>query len=351
MSALDLLDFDTPITYSEKEIARRAKALPSYFGGKRKLFAQILEYIPPQSIVVDPMGGAMNIPFACKLAGHTIHTNDRSFGSYVIAKALIENNEHKIDINELTDLIQPTEESFLADNYGDVHLPLELMQYMDNIRCHVDVMIAEHQWVYLFLIYKYLTKMAPFGVFRYPDLVRSFREGTHPDSNQKRIDIWKKNINDPLPELRKIAQEINRAVTPGNGYAYNQELFDYLQTAEGNVIYLDPPYAGATVTYEYNYKNINKMMKRDISEEHETSSFNSFATERNSLMRMFELSKGFDKIIFSYWKAHHPESWFDEIYDECELSVERVDIGDYYYSQGTTSDGTKGSHEILHILS
>jgi hypothetical protein len=355
-SNISLLEFDSFLEKSSSEIRLALKSLPSYFGGKRKMFERILSHFSEGS-VIDPMGGAMNIPLASKLSGRVSHANDRSYMSYIGAKALVENSSYKIDLGVLKDFVyERTGESFVVDNFGNRdlpkshHLPSELMCYVDNIRGHVNDLSEEERWPYLQLLVKFLTVLAPYGLFVYPGLCRKYYEGTYPRSNQKIIDKWEMNIKDPIPLLERLSSQINEAIHEGEGYAYNMDVFDFLGSISGNVLYLDPPYAGAGRTYEVNYRDLNKMMVCDMNYVIPTSIFNDMDREREALKSLFVYGLDYDVTVFSYWSYAHGDEWFDEIYDEVGLVSEKISL-DYFYSLATTAkDRTKGGHEILHIL-
>lgn len=344
---------------SQLKIKKALKALPAYFGGKRKIVEKIFsDQIPDKGILVDPMAGAMTIPLAAKIKGYNVIANDRSMGSYIIGKALLENNKFKIDETIIPDLLQQTKsDEFVTSTFGDIHLPIQLAKYADNIHGNIMHMNKNEQWVYLLLLYRFLTFMAPYNLYRYPGLTRGFLNKTYPDSMQGHIDKWNTNIKNPLPALQKMAAQINNAIHEGTGKIYQDDVFSFMKKQSGDILYFDPPYAGAGVPYERGYEVIEQMMERRLFTR-ENSIFNNTAKERDMLKAILQHANNFQWTIFSYWTELHDRSWFRELFDELNLNFEEINLGNYSYTYSTkvgkkgdwSPQKDKGTKEILFLL-
>ena len=312
-------------------------ALPPYFGGKRKLSDTILNLVDPGSRLVDCMGGAMNVAYAAKTRGLDVVANDRMTGPWIVGKAFIENNTSTIDLSTLDSLLEPTQETFIQDNFTDVHLPLELARIADNIRGNID----EDSFVYLALLYNFLTYVAPFNMFRYKAFVNHYNEGKElSKSLQLYADKWTKTINDPISLLHKLATRINNTVTSGTGVVYNKDVFTFLdEYNEGGTLYFDPPYFGARVKYEQGYQVIDEMMNRQMGGT-PVSLFNNRDEEREALKKVFAHANKFDQIIFSYWTKIHAREWFECLFDELNLHFEEIPLNGYKYSLSGYIGGT-----------
>lgn len=356
----DLISFDEPTNHKGNitQAKKAANALPAYFGGKRKILERIFHgALPNEGTFVDPMSGSMSIPLAAKILGHDVIANDRSFGSFVIGKALIENEHHKIDLSLVPELITDIDsDNFVVSTFGDIHLPTQIARFSDNIYGHVQQMNSE-RWVYLLLLYRFLTFMAPYNLYRYPGLMKGFLNNTYPQSMQGHINKWIKNIEDPVPTLLKISNQINEAVFSGTGFVYQQDVFEFLEQAKGDILYLDPPYAGAGIPYERGYEVIEQMMERKQIVR-ENSVFNDLTQEHQMLLKLLKFGQKYEHVIFSYWTELHDRKWFGELFEEVGLSFDEIPLGSYNYSYSTkvgkkgewTSKKDKGAKEILYVL-
>ena len=68
----------------------------NYIGNKDKLTGWIVENVPVKNgTVLDLFCGGCSVSYALKSHGYTVHANDVLYSNFVLAKALIENNEIK----------------------------------------------------------------------------------------------------------------------------------------------------------------------------------------------------------------------------------------------------------------
>lgn len=345
----------------QKEVKSALRALPAYFGGKRKIIQHIFDdRLPRTGTLVDPMAGSMVIPLAAKALGYGVKANDRSIGSTIIGNALIANDTHAIDLSILGSMIHTiNDDMFIADNFGDIHLPIQIARYTDAISQHILTMPSEQQGIYQLLLYRFLMYMAPYNLYRYPGLTRGFLQNTYPASMQKHIDKWNTNIADPLPALRKIATQLNNSIFLGNGEVSRMDMFEFMAEAEGDILYFDPPYAGAGVPYEKGYAVIDQMIARDMSAPNEVSVFNDKTQEYDVLKEVLQYGHQYKYTIFSYWTELHEREWFADMFADLNLHFDEIPLGNYSYSYSTkvgkkgewSSQKGKGTKEILFLLS
>jgi hypothetical protein len=57
-----------------------------------------------------------------------------------------------------------------------------------------------------------------------------------------------------------LADEVNAGVFPGCGRAFQMDALEFLSRTHGNVVYLDPPYAGTT-SYEREYRVLDLLLE------------------------------------------------------------------------------------------
>ncbi len=73
----------------------RLKALPPYFGGKRRLLGRIFKQMPkPEEapVLVDAFLGGGSVSLFGKARGYRVIANDIAYRSSIVGKALIEND-------------------------------------------------------------------------------------------------------------------------------------------------------------------------------------------------------------------------------------------------------------------
>jgi len=73
----------------------KLKALPPYFGGKRRLLGRIFKHIPKPSeapVLVDAFMGGGSVALFGKARGYRVIANDIALRSHIVGKALIEND-------------------------------------------------------------------------------------------------------------------------------------------------------------------------------------------------------------------------------------------------------------------
>lgn len=71
----------------------------NYIGNKEKLVNWIIDEMPvKEGVVLDIFAGGCSVSYALKEAGYSVISNDILYADYVIAKALIENNNKTLPI-------------------------------------------------------------------------------------------------------------------------------------------------------------------------------------------------------------------------------------------------------------
>jgi adenine-specific DNA-methyltransferase len=346
------------------ELTKKLVGLPAYFGGKRKLLAKIFELIPTKGIFVDPMSGSGAVSIAAKHLGFKVLANDRLYGPFFLGKALLEGN-NPIDLKILPHLLlSNTKSTYINDTFGGVHLPHEIAKIADNIYSNIKNMELKHQYIYLTLLYRFLVFMAPYQQFRYKKLVSQYYSNTYNKSMKHHIDRWKATIEDPLIVLEKFANQLNQAIVDGLGSMSRLDVLIFLKSVSGDILYLDPPYAGASVTYEAGYGVVDQMISQVYKPS--TSIFNNQKKERETLKELLEEARKFQIVIFSYWTKLHNQTWFEELFSEVGYTFKFVPIEhSYLYSTkggvnnsqigeiGNWNESTrleKGAAEILYLL-
>lgn len=243
-------------------------ALPAYFGGKRKLVKAIFKEAPPATqapIFADAFLGEGSVSLMAKALGYQVLSNDIARRSFIVGKALIENNRVKLNDMDISRLFIPTENNiFVQTNFcPDVFLTKHA-EFLDNAMAVVKTMEdGTKKFLSLLLLIKYVFYLRPYSKFSSPNAFNIPME-------ERRIE-WIKNRTyhasikaalRPVPEaLRELAQDINVGIIDNaqENQVFNLDVMDFLSRIKADVVYFDPPYAG-TLAYEEEYHVLDQIL-------------------------------------------------------------------------------------------
>jgi adenine-specific DNA methylase len=258
-------------------------ALPPYFGGKRRLcpriFREIARVHPSTDWsslrLVDPFLGGGSVSLYAKAHGFSVLCGDVAQRSVIIGKALIENDGVQISDDDILRLFVPVEDnrhlietSYVPDCFAEV-----TACFLDNAFAAVELVSDEmKRYLLRLLLIKYIYWMRPHSKFSSPGAFnRPFAEERWDDIKSTYKHAISANASHPLPALRHLAKDINRAVARGaqSCRAMQAQALETIHGGEGaNILYLDPPYGG-TLSYEEEYRIIDEI----LGERHEPSAF------------------------------------------------------------------------------
>jgi len=326
------------------------RALPGYFGGKQKLVGTIFKYAPTKTRFLDAFMGGGSVSLYAKLRGHDVIANDHSFFSEIVGRAIIENNGVKLSASEVWRAIgigvkeEPAFNSEIESKFDELFLPTDQVVLKSLIRAgHENT--GPKKWLLLLLALKYSLAMQSFGDWR-KNAVTEFQSRlftTLSVTKTNRIRVFKQNrekiLNDDI-------DFINNAIVPGDAVFWKKDVFEAIKKSDAKTIYLDPPYGGASQTYE----QINFWKNYFLSNEvHPGETTNEFNEEKglNSMKRLAEACEASEAktVILSYWtkcvSAETLAEWFKE------FNLKKVPLKAYHYSYGgSTADG---NHEYLGV--
>jgi len=253
-------------------------ALPSYFGGKRKLcpriFREIARYIPqrkwPECTLLDPFAGGCSVSLYAKAQGFRVICGDVADRSYITARALIVNNTTKLRDDDIAGLVASTDtEGILTDVYARRRRLLNWF-VTDEVADLVRTMLAnverdadsenDRYWLRRYLIVRFIFLNAPYGQMSTSVGLKAAagnEEGLTSSQVRRLVTRWQR----PLPFLMGVAGPINEAIF-GNGrehVAFQGDARDFLDRYTGDVLYLDPPYPGV-LDYEEAYWPIDCLL-------------------------------------------------------------------------------------------
>ena len=254
-------------------------ALPPYFGGKRRLapwiFYQLNRFYPQkqwnQMTFLDAFTGGGSMSLLAKAHGFkAIHSNDWSNRSQIVMEALLLNQNQTLSKADLLWLTQPLPEGTLgavAQNlvphvFSARHAQaLDRLLYwssrlQDKVKQNLALLVVWHlAQNFVCMPTSLNTSNRPYaetldGLRDWQDLnPKRFTDGSFPRLLQP---TWAK-----LEALRK---RINAGVIGGSPVVAHQlEASVFLQQTTGDILYLDPPYAGS-LNYESSLKTLDQVL-------------------------------------------------------------------------------------------
>ncbi|MBI3685490.1 DNA adenine methylase [Candidatus Azambacteria bacterium] len=296
------------------------EALPNYFGGKRKLIKDIFKHTKKkEGVFIDAFLGGGSVSLWAKAKGYKVICNDIAERSYIVGKALIENSRVKITDEDLARLFIPAKhKNFIKKNYvPKVFLP-QTAEFLDNafeIAKHGFIEGSAKQYLMLLLLLKFIQRTRPFSKFTHTRYNLALLEENYElaftslAKGQLSKSLIRSNtaiLQHPLIHLLEIKNVINRGVFENHqeNEVHKRDIFDFLHRVNGDVVYFDPPYPGASA-YENEYHVVDcifaeKKIEKDIS-------VFSKADAKIFLEKMLESSRHIPQWIISLGQTHPDE--------------------------------------------
>jgi hypothetical protein len=224
-------------------VNRVFRALPAYFGGKRRLLGPIFRGLPSAGdapTFVDPFLGGGAVSLYAKARGYRVVCNDLAERSAVVGKALIENDRVTLTHDDLVRLcVHQYERHFARDHLAPDTFPVDHAAFLDTILANADEMDGPKRWLANLLAVKYALRLRPMGNFGAKTVVKQAAAGDWEDMNPHYVkDLVQRGL--PRHPIR-VAEEIRR------------------QISQGGICYMDPPYAG-TQSYESALRPLDELL-------------------------------------------------------------------------------------------
>lgn len=266
------------------------QALPPYPGGKRKLcpwiFNQLDQVIPkaqwPQLTFIDGFSGGGAISLQAKLHGfgHLV-ANDLSDRSQLVLQGLIANAHAKLTLSSVYPLTQSGTPGFVSEQYAGSVFSERHALALDAALAAIHACPDPVRQAQLrLLLWKRVVRFVSFGT-SIGTSNRPFAEAL--DGKRAYASLNPKRFQDGslahLLEscwkgLEQDMTDINRAVFPAQGKVsiYQEDILTLLPKLQGDVLYVDPPYA-QTLGYSKSNEVLDAVLFGQLPQPHEESAF------------------------------------------------------------------------------
>lgn len=267
-------------------------------GSKRKLLPFIfgildrLEY----DTVLDAFSGSGCVAFEFKRQGKTVTTNDFLHFSYLLSKALIENDEFKLPKNMIEKLtcLRKDAPSMVRDTYANIFFTPEECLLLDSLSINIDQQVDNPYLKALALsaVCRACQKKRPRGIFTF--------------TGKKSWDARRDLRMSMLEQFERAVEELNNAVFD-NGNQNRAECDDIMSFTDSDfdLVYLDPPYWSPLSDNDYvrryhfiegyslYWKDLNIDMRTKVRKFRSyRSAFSDLETSKQALITLFERYSG-----------------------------------------------------------
>ncbi|MGN1205356.1 MAG: DNA adenine methylase [Eubacterium sp.] len=315
-----------------------------YMGSKSKLLDYIWQASEPFEFnsVLDLFSGSGVVSYMYKAHGKRVISNDYMSMGAIMTKALIQNNNVLLPLDEAKGLIQPNEiiDTFVQDTFKGIYFSDKDNQFIDIVRNNIKKIDNEYKHaIAMEALIRTCVKKRPRGIFTYVG---------------DRYNDGRKDLAKSFEEQFLDAVELINGAVFSNGKknrSYNEDSMSLKVKAD--LVYIDPPYYTPKSDNEYvrRYHFVEGLARDwqgvEIQEETKTKKFKSYPTPfstRNGA------ADAFDKIFKRYANSILVVSYSSNslptmeemvaLIGEYKEKVEVIPI-DYKYSFGTRENTTR----------
>jgi DNA adenine methylase len=302
--------------------------------------------------VVDLFSGSGIVGYMFKAQGKAVISNDYMAMSATFTKAMVENNDVTLALDEAKNLLEPQKESdhFVATTFQGLYYSDDDNALIDTLRTNIaEIQDPYKHAIAMTALIRACTKKRPRGIFTYTG---------------DRYNDGRKDLKKPLAQqFIEGVEAVNKAVFD-NGQvnkSFHLDAMD-LQAVNADLIYIDPPYYSPLSDNEYvrRYHFVEGLACDwkgvEIQEHTQTKKFKSyptpFSTRKGAADAFDQLFKKFANsiLIVSYSSNSLPTQ--DEmvaIMAKYKKHVEVIPI-DYKYSFGNQSEAKTHRNAVKEYL-
>ncbi|MBI5974812.1 DNA adenine methylase [Staphylococcus canis] len=244
----------------------------NYIGNKEKLTQWIVDNFPTGSgSVLDLFSGGSSVSFECKLRGYKVISNDVLYASFVVAKAIIENQAQTLNYRHIDEAlkmslsVEDKEKYAWLDNKlyfsNELNELIKLIEYSKKL-CNYE------KYIFQSLIRRAMIRKLPYSRMNVPwASIVKLRDENY---SYKKYGRKRAYHNESFSyHMKQNIENYNLSIF-NNGkdnIAIQKDALDAIEVIDSvDVIYLDPPYPGTMNNYDKFYGDFDEIF--DKKKEH-----------------------------------------------------------------------------------
>jgi len=335
---------------------RPFRALPRYFGGKRKLcpviFREIDQIFPRATwgklTFVDAFlgGGAASLYAKGQGFGRVV-CNDLARRSAIVGQALIANARTRLLKEDVLRLFRehPEDRHEIEQRYVPDLFSLEQARFFDNALAVARATgHAEKQALLLLVLMRLMMAIRPMSQFQ-PHEGRKAFGGDLDGVSPNRVASYVEGMRlTGLSSVWDNAEAVNDGVLPGKGEVHQSDAAEFVAEVRGDVCYLDPPYAG-TMAYERAYRALDEIFE----ETQRPSSRFSLAGAVDALDELLGLAWHFPLVVLSFGNEKTSGAQLGELMAKHGRQTKVVEF-EYRHMPSLASDEKNARNRELLVL-
>ena len=221
----------------------------NYIGNKAKLVDWIIENLPvKKGVVLDIFSGGSSVSYALKNNNYQVLSNDVLYSNYVISKAIIENNETKLDdsVFDIKITEKEVEKKYKQINFLSNRLYFdEEVKELAKLICISEKLEGYEKKLFLALLRRAMIRKLPYSRMNVPwNQIVKLRDEEYSYMKYKRKRAYHNYTFEV--HMRDNLKNYNDSVFDNgkNNITYNYDSFEMLKNLKDQVdiIYMDPPY-------------------------------------------------------------------------------------------------------------
>lgn len=323
----------------------------NFIGNKEKITNWMFDFVPSDvEVFLDGFSGGASVSYEAKKRNFEVISNDVLKINYLISKALVENNKHKLSEKDIEIIFNGKPISgYMHKNYSNKNFFPEECMELDLYRKNIDKLSNNYKKAMaLVLMRRSMIRKMPYSRFNIKwEKVKQLRDEEYSYKHYKRRrayhnESFKKHFLSNVDEYNLSLFDNGK-----NNKAHNKDIFSFINKVEADLIYLDPPYPGTLNKYFEFYGLLDEYVD---SKEH-TPFTNSFTNKNEALKlfdKLFKLSGDKKYMILSTGNKSYPdiltlkklaEQYFKKITVSEKKHVYKI----------TGKENKKGNKEVLII--
>lgn len=346
----------TLIKLLPKPLPVQVSAYPStrFMGSKSKLLSEIWSVVSQFEVdtVVDLFSGSGIVGYMFKAQGKSVISNDYMAMSATFTKAMVENNDVTLPLEEAKQLLVSHKESdhFVAATFQGLYYTDEENDLIDTLRTNIAAIRDQYKRaIAMTALIRACMKKRPRGIFTYTG---------------QRYNDGRKDLQKTLAQQFLEAVEATNKAVFDNGKRNRSKHGDAMDVRvdQADLVYIDPPYYSPLSDNEYvrRYHFVEGLARDwkgvEIQEHTQTKKFKSyptpFSTRKGAADAFDLLFKKFANsiLIVSYSSNSLPTQ--DEMVAIMAKYKEHVEVIpiDYHYSFGNQSEARTNRNKVQEYL-